>query len=399
MPSVVLGVSGSVAAYRAADLARELMRSGFTVRACLTDSAAKFVTPALFEALTGQPCLADTFEEPIRGRMAHIDWARQADAIVVAPASANVLAKLAHGIADDMLSTIALAHTGRLILAPAMNPAMYDSDPVRSALEVLRARAAVIVEPDEGEVACGEQGQGKLASVAKIAEAVDTVARAGTLLSGQKVLITSGPTQEPFDRVRFLTNRSSGKMGSALARAALLLGAEVTVIHGPQREPIPIGARAIPVNTAREMEEAAFAAAPGHSWIIGAAAVADYRFAQIEEGKHRRTGEPIQVTLVPNPDVLAGLAHRADPGTKLIGFAAEPSSELDVARRKLAAKGLWAIAANDVSVPGIGFDSDANALTIVFADGVTVESGRRSKLGCALFLWETCFARQLNSRL
>ncbi len=374
------------------------MRHGFTVRACLTDAAAKFVTPALFEALTGQPCLQDTFEEPDRGRMAHIDWARQADAVVVAPATANVLAKLAHGIADDMLTTIALAHTGRLILAPAMNPAMFASDPVRSALDVLRSRAAVIVEPDEGEVACGEQGQGKLASIPQIVRAIEGVARAGRLLEGQRVLITSGPTQEPFDQVRFLTNRSSGKMGSALARAALLLGAEVTVIHGPQREPLPMEAHRIPVQTAREMEEAAFAALPGHQWVVGAAAVADYRFAQVESGKHRRTGEPISVTLVPNPDVVAGLAHAAEPGVRLIGFAAEPSSELDVARRKLAAKGLWAIAANDVSVPGIGFDADANALTLVFADGTVAESGRRSKLECALFLWETCIARQLNSQ-
>lgn len=388
MPNIVLGVSGSVAAYRAADLARELMRNGFTVRVCLTDSAQKFVTPILFESLTGQPCLVDTFEEPEQGRMAHIDWARQADLLLIAPATANTLAKIAHGIADDMLSTIAVAYTGPLVVAPAMNPSMFASDQVREALRVLRARAAAIVEPQEGDVACGEQGEGKLASVEHIVRTVLAVHARSQRLKGKKVLITSGPTQEPIDNVRFLSNRSSGKMGTALARAALLMGAEVTVIAGPQKEPLPIQAKVVKVTTAEEMLKQALQHARDADLIIGAAAVADYRPDEPQKGKIRRKDAPMSLCLVPNPDVIAELSKVAKKGARVVGFAAEPGPGHETAKEKIARKKLFAIAVNDVEKPGIGFDADGNELTLLFEDGPSQLSGKMSKLECALWLLE-----------
>lgn len=392
MANVVLGVSGSVAAYRAADLARDLMREGHAVRVCLTDAAQKFVTPALFEALTGQPCLIDTFEEPERGRMAHIDWARQADAVVVAPATANTLVRLAHGIGDDMLTTLVLATTAPVLVAPAMNPHMYANEGVQTALRILEERGVHVVEPTEGDVACGEHGQGKLAQNAEIVVAVREVLAKGTQLAGKRVLITSGPTQEPIDDVRFLTNRSSGKMGSALAWAALELGATVTIITGPQTAVTPPKANRVRVTTADEMLAAALQFASESDLIIGAAAVADYRPANRTEGKLRRSAEGLSIELVPNPDIIAALAAAA-PGAKVIAFAAEPSQDLAVAREKLTHKKVHAIAANDISQPGLGFDSDRNALQLIFADGRVVESGVQSKRGCARWLLEQLYLR------
>ncbi|MBX7133004.1 MAG: bifunctional phosphopantothenoylcysteine decarboxylase/phosphopantothenate--cysteine ligase CoaBC [Fimbriimonadaceae bacterium] len=388
MPNAVLGVSGSVAAYRACDLARELMRRGFTVRVCLTDGAQKFVSAALFEALTGQPCLIDAFEEPERGRMAHIDWARQADVLVIAPATANAMNKLAAGIADDMLSTIALAFDGPWVIAPAMNPTMYASEPVQAALETLRARAAAFVEPDSGEVACGEQGQGKFAAVDRIADVVAEITARAQLFEGKHVVITSGPTQEPIDGVRYLSNRSSGKMGAALARAAFLMGARVTVVSGPSQIPTPIQATTIRVQTALEMRDAALSAAKDADLIIGAAAVADYRPEHPAAGKMRRSQDALDLRLIPNPDIIAELASQAKEDAMVVGFAAEPTSDLAIAKEKVVRKRLHAIAANDVSVPGLGFGSDRNAVTLVFADGRVVESGVRSKLGCSIWLLE-----------
>ena len=386
--NAVLGVSGSVAAYRAADLARELMRNGFTVRVCLTDSAQKFVQPALFEALTGNPCLIEAFEEPARGRMAHIDWARQADIIIIAPATANTINKMAQGIADDMLSTITLATTKPIVIAPAMNPQMYANEVTQQSLEALEARGAYIVEPEEGDVACGENGQGKLASISSILYAVNEVATTSKILKGKKILITSGPTQEPIDDVRFITNRSSGKMGVALAKAALLMGAEVTIIAGPQEARIPLQLTVIKVKTALEMLEAMKEQAPQHDWIIGAAAVADYRLENPSSGKLRRSESSLQISLIPNPDIIAEAARLA-PNAKVIGFAAEPSPDLSIAKEKIRKKSLFAIAANDVGNTEIGFDSSANAIDLIFADGNILHSGVRSKFQCAVWLLES----------
>lgn len=384
---VVLGVSGSVAAYRAADLARDLMRAGFEVRVCLTDSAQKFVSSALFEALTGHPCLVDTFEEPVRGRMAHIDWARSADALLIAPATANTINRLAAGIGDDMLTTIALAYDGLLMVAPAMNPTMFASDSVRNSLATLSRRGAEIVEPTEGDVACGENGQGKLASNSVIVERVTGLTKRRRILAGKSVLITSGPTVEPIDDVRFLSNHSSGKMGAALARATILLGGSAHVVSGPTSIPLPVTATTVKVQTAGEMLEASLPLATKADIVVGCAAVADYRPAARMTGKIRRSEESLSLNLVPNPDVIAEIA-KVSPGM-VIGFAAEPSGNQEVALLKLKSKGLHAIASNDVSRSDIGFSSDDNELTLLFADGRVTRSGKRSKLNCALWLFES----------
>ena len=384
--NVVLGVSGSVAAYRAADLARDLMRAGCTVRVCLTDAAQQFVSASLFEALTGQPCLQSVFEEPERGRMAHIDWARQAQLLLVAPATASTLSKLAHGVADDMLSTIALAYTGPMLVAPAMNPAMYLNEATQSALAILASRGVTVVEPAEGDVACGEHGQGKLAATSRIASEAIALLKMASTLAGKRVLITSGPTQEPIDSVRFLTNRSSGKMGAAIALAAMRMGAQVTVISGPVRAQLPYGVKVESVRTAQEMLAAALPAAKDADLVIGVAAVADYRPAVPVEGKIRRSADPIYLELIPNPDVLAEIARVTS--ARVIGFAAEPSADTTVAQAKIAAKGLYAIAMNDIFGAGVGFDADDNALTLIFADGRKELSGVRTKLGCAAWLLE-----------
>ena len=393
MPNVVLGVSGSIAAYRAADLARELMRAGWTVRACLTDSAEKFVSRQLFEALTGQPCLVSSFDEPTTGRMAHIDWARQADLMMVAPATANILNKLASGVADDMLTTLSLAYEGPMLVAPAMNPSMYAHDTTQQSIRTLEARGVVIVEPETGDVACGEQGQGKLASIGRIASFAEMLRRRSARLAGKRVLITAGPTHEPIDDVRYLTNRSSGKMGIALAKAALLMGADVDLICGPTSEAVPIRADSVRVRTAEEMLEAAREKVGRADWVVGAAAVSDYRPAEYRPGKIRRSGDTLELRLVPNPDVLAELTKVANRGTIKVGFAAEPDPALHTAAEKLRRKGLDAIAVNDVSRCDIGFDADSNEFTLLFADGSRESSGRLPKLGCGFWLLEAVSER------
>jgi len=387
MARVVLGVSGSVAAYRACDLARELKRAGFEVRVCLTDAAERFVSRALFEALTGRPCLQDTFEEPEAGRMAHIDWARSASVLVVAPATANTLAKLAHGVGDDMLTTLALAYRGPVVVAPAMNPAMYAHEATRANLATLRARSIDVVEPAEGDVACGENGQGKLASIATIVDAVFEASHRSERLAGKTVLITAGPTEEPLDDVRMLTNRSSGKMGFALARAARDMGARVIVVAGPTSATPPSDVEVFRVQTAEQMLATALAHVGEADLVVAAAAVADYRPAERAPGKMRRSLEGIEVRLVPNPDIVAALAS-ANPRAQVVAFAAEPGDGLETPKEKMARKGVTAIAVNDVSRADIGFDSEDNELVLLTHDGQEPRSGKRSKLACARWLLE-----------
>lgn len=387
MANIVLGVSGSVAAYRACDLARDLMRAGHTVRVCLSDAAAEFVRPSLFEALTGQPCLSGVFEEPVAGRMAHIDWARWAELVLVAPATANTVNRLGFGLADDMLTTLALAATYPIVVAPAMNPSMYTHVAVQEGLTRLRERGAVVVEPAEGDVACGENGQGKLASNATIVAACLTVLNRRAGWKGRKVVVSSGPTREAIDDVRFLSNRSSGKMGRALAQAALMMGADVVVVSGPVSVGYPAQAQVVPVVSAEEMLAACLASCQGASVFIGAAAVADYRPAEPVKGKLRRSSEAVTLALVPNPDIVAEVA-RSGRVDKVVAFAAEPDADLATAREKMKRKGVAAIAVNDISEAGSGFEGDTNRLTLLTADGQQFNSGFQSKLGCALWLLE-----------
>lgn len=394
MKNILLGVSGSISAYRAADLARDLMREGFEVRVCLTDAAQQFVTPILFETLTGNPCLTDTFDEPVAGRMAHIDWARWADILLIAPATANTMNSLAQGLAVDMLTSIAVVFQGLLIVAPAMNPSMFADETVQTSVDALSRRGAVIIGPTEGDVASGEFGPGKLAPNSVLVEEVLAWSSLGDQLSHKKVIVTGGPTREPLDDVRFLSNRSSGKMAVALARVAQALGGEVTLILGPSSLPVASlhtdhgTLDVIRVETAADMLAAVSQCGPTADWIVGAAAVADYRPAHPHKGKMRRSNEDFTLQLTPNPDIIAHAASIKKAIAKVIGFAAEPSSDLEIARAKLERKGLDAIASNDVSQPGIGFDSDQNELTLVWKDGRTANSGLRSKTGCAVWFWQ-----------
>jgi phosphopantothenoylcysteine decarboxylase/phosphopantothenate--cysteine ligase len=388
MAEVVLGVSGSVSAYRAADLARDLMRDGHNVTACLTHSATRFVSADLFEALTGNPCLVDTFDEPERGRIAHIDIARRADLFVVAPATANLINAVANGTAQGMLTSALLAYEGPLVIAPAMNPAMLANESTQASLAKLSRRAAAIVEPQEGDVACGETGQGKLATNEEILEACRSVLNAGKLLEGKRVLITSGPTEEPIDAARVITNRSSGKMGAALAQAALLMGADVTVISGPAVTALPRNASVVDVRTAEQMREASLSHAGDADLIIGAAAVADFRPADTNSGKIRSADDVRELSLVPNPDIIQALASQAKPEAIVCAFAAEPDSGLEYAESKRKKKGVAAIAVNNISRSDIGFSSDNNELHLVREGREPISSGVQSKLNCALWLLE-----------
>lgn len=362
------------------------MRAGYSVRVCLTESAEKFVSRTLFESLTGQPCLVDVFEEPIAGRMAHIDWARAAKLLLMAPATADVIVKLAYGIANDMVTTIALAHDGLLIVAPAMNPTMYSSDRVQRALEMLKRRGAMIVSPADGDVACGENGQGKLASIESIVQSVVQASQQSELLIGKRILITSGPTREPIDAVRFLSNRSSGRMGAALAQASIMMGGDVTVISGPVHVKYPPNAVVISVETAEQMLVAAQSHSSDADVIIGAAAVADYRPESASTQKIRRSEEPLELKLVPNPDIVQALAAGKKASAIIIGFAAETEESVKGGEVKLAKKKLDLIAINRVDIPNQGFESDDNVMTVVKSNGDSISIGPASKLQCAIEL-------------
>ncbi len=384
---VILGVTGSVSAYRSADLARELMREGFQVRVCLSRSAQEFVTPTLFEALTGQPCLTHAFDEPIRGKMAHIEWAREAQVIAVCPATANAIASLAHGKAEDMLSTIISATNAPLVIAPAMNPQMYASPANQENLRILARRGAIIVEPTEGEVACGETGQGKLAPIEAIVSAIKRSAFRSQLYSGKKLLISAGPTVEPIDPVRYIANRSTGKMGYALAEAGLKMGAEVTLISGPTHLHAPPNANLISIQTAEELLHACLQHAPQADLYIGASAIADYRPSTTNLSKIKSEQPFWELTLVKNPDTLKNL-HERFPKLPLVGFSAETHPSREEALRKIKEKGLVALAVNDVSRKDIGFGSDDNELTLYLASGEALPIAKNSKFNVAVNLLE-----------
>lgn len=391
MNTVIVGVTGSVAAYKSADIVRELMRSGFSVRVCLTRAAEEFVTPTLFEALTGNPCLTHVFDEPVPGRMAHIDWARDASAILICPATANAVAQIANGQAADMLGSILVATDAPVVIAPAMNPQMYASESVQLNLRTLRARGCEVVEPTVGDVACGEFGQGRLASVDRVVSAVASAAYRSQLFAKVSVLVTAGPTHEPVDAVRYLANRSSGKMGYAVAKMLLQMGADVTLVSGPTGLTPPPAAKTIKVQTAEEMLAACKEVAGGCSLAVCAAAVGDFRAKDVHTSKLKNKSGVI-VELAPNPDVIQGI-REANPAIRVVGFAAETDCHVDNAQSKLREKGLFAIALNRVDDPTIGFDSDENELTLFFAAGSSKQIDRSSKLNVARVLLEAVHKR------
>lgn len=371
MPTLLLGVSGGIAAYKAADLTSLLRKRGWEVRVVMTPAATQFVTPLTLQTLSRQKVHLEPFALPEDSGVEHIDLVKGVDVAAVVPATANVLAKAALGLADDLLSTTLLALRSPLLVAPAMNTAMWEHPATQANLRVLEARGVEIVSPASGELACGDVGAGKLADVTEIADRIEArYARClqGDRLRGRNVLVTAGGTREPLDPVRYLGNRSSGKMGHALAAAAAERGAAVTLITTSPL-PVPPGVRVFPVQTAQEMHEAVHGALPGADLLVMAAAVADYRPAQVAEQKIKKSGEALTLTLEPTPDILASLKPLRRSDQLIVGFAAETESLLDHARGKLERKGLDLIVANDVSRPGVGFESDANAVTVLGPEG------------------------------
>jgi phosphopantothenoylcysteine decarboxylase/phosphopantothenate--cysteine ligase len=373
---VALGVSGGIAAYKAAEILRLLQDRGARVQVIMTRAAQEFVRPLTFAALSGEKVITEMFSADygaanLDSAVEHIGVAEAADVLLVAPATANILAKFAHGIADDFLSTLYLATKAPVVVAPAMNVNMWEHAATQENLKILRQRGVRIVEPESGYLACGTVGAGRLAANETIVAAV-MAALAPHDLEGETVLITAGPTREPIDPVRYISNRSSGKMGYALAEAALERGARVLLVTGPTGLSLPPGAEAERVETAAQMREAVLARLPQATVVIGCAAVSDYRPAEPVRQKIKREERgPMTLDLEPTTDILAEAARRAAPSVLLMGFAAETENALPNARRKLANKRLHAIVMNDVSRAGIGFDSDRNAVTIVTAHGET----------------------------
>jgi phosphopantothenoylcysteine decarboxylase/phosphopantothenate--cysteine ligase len=366
---VVLGVTGGIAAYKSAELIRRLREAGAEVRVVMTQGAVRFITPLTLQALSGKPVHRHLLDEGAESGMGHIELARWADVIVVAPASANFMARVAHGLADDLLAAVCLASRAPLILAPAMNQVMWGQAATQANARLLAERGVRLLGPAQGDQACGETGPGRMVEPAEIAAALAGVFDSGRL-QGARVLITAGPTREAIDPVRFLSNRSSGKMGYALAAAAVEAGARVTLVSGPVALACPERVERIAVESAEEMHEAVLGRAGAADIVIAAAAVADYAAAQPAPSKIKKRAGGWELSLRPTPDIVADLA--ALPRRPfLVGFAAETEDLEANARGKLETKRLDMVAANWVGRAGQGFDSDDNALTVMWRDGGT----------------------------
>jgi phosphopantothenoylcysteine decarboxylase/phosphopantothenate--cysteine ligase len=389
---IVVGVSGGIAAYKAAELVRALQERAHTVQVVMTAHAQEFVRPLTFAALTGQKVITSMFgstssEETLASAIEHIGVAQQAEALVVAPATADVLAKFAHGVADDFLTTLHLAFTGPVIAAPAMNVHMWRHPATQANLETLRRRGVRIVEPGEGYLACGMTGPGRMAEPEHIAAAVERALITSCELEGKTVLITAGPTREPVDPVRYLSNRSSGRMGFALAEEALARGARVILVAGPTAVAPPARAEVHRVETAEEMRRAVLEHLAEAQIVVKAAAVADFRPAHRSPAKVKKAAAPAALELEPTPDILAEVG-RIKGDRVLAGFAAETENLREEALRKLRAKNCDLLVANPVGEPGTGFDSEENTALLVTAGGDIVEFPRGSKRELAALVFD-----------
>lgn len=367
--TVVLGVTGGIACYKAVELVRLLIQEGFSVQVVMTRGAAEFVTPLTFQTLSGRPVATETFNLVQESEIGHIHLADEADVLVIAPATANVIGKLAAGIADDLLTTVIMATQAPVLIAPSMNVHMYDHPILQENLRKLRRVGYHLMEPAAGYLACGYEGKGRLPEPEKIVEEIQRLCVEKDL-AGERLLITAGPNQEPLDPVRYISNRSSGKMGYALARQGRRRGAEVTLVSGPTALPPPPGVRLLRVTTAEEMREAVLREFPRATAVIMAAAVSDYRPAEFEPRKIKRKEGPLRIHLKPNPDILKELGMRKS-GQLLIGFAAETEELMANAQRKLREKNLDLIVANNVTQAGSGFDVDTNVATLLDRSGYT----------------------------
>jgi len=373
---IILGIGGGIAAYKAAELARLLMQEGHEVQAVMTAAAQEFVRPLTFAALTGRKVLTDLFA--IESAIEHISVAQEHELLAIAPATANLIARMAHGLADDFLSTLYLAFTGPVVVAPSMNVNMWEHPATQANLQTLRQRGHRIVSPDSGYLACGMTGPGRLADPETIAEAIASELRRRRDFEGETVLITAGPTQEPLDPVRYISNRSSGKMGYALAEAAAARGARVILISGPVHLAPPHGVEVIPVRTAVEMREKVLENLGPAGIVIKAAAVADFHLSKVPDHKVKKTAARISVELDPTPDILAELARKKGDRV-LIGFAAETQNLQQEARRKLDSKNCDMVVGNLVGASDSGFESDLNEVILVTRTGETVSLPRAPK--------------------
>lgn len=368
---VLLGVTGGIAAYKIPNLCSRLVKSGFQVETILTANAQKIVSPIPFESLSGNRCHTDTFDPMDTSKVEHIALARQADLLVIAPASANIIAKLRWGLADDLLSTTALACTCPKLLVPAMNTDMYENPATQENLSALRQRGYIVMEPLSGHLACGAVGKGKMPEPDDIYDRIEAILACKKDLRGLRILVTAGPTQEPLDPVRYLTNHSSGKMGYAIAHAAMLRGADVTLVSGPTALKYPPLVRTIPIVTAQEMYEAVTREAEHADIIIKAAAVADYTPETVADNKIKKSDSDLSIPLRRTQDILGYLGTHRRPGQFLCGFSMETEHMLENSRKKLSKKNLDMIVANNVKDAGAGFQGNTNVVTMITQDSVT----------------------------
>ncbi|MBR9784783.1 MAG: bifunctional phosphopantothenoylcysteine decarboxylase/phosphopantothenate--cysteine ligase CoaBC [Gammaproteobacteria bacterium] len=373
--NILLGVTGGIAAYKAPDLVRKLTALGANVRVVITNSAAEFVSPLSLQAVSGNPVHQHLLDPAAEAAMGHIELAKWADILLIAPATANILAKLAHGMADDLLTTLYLATTAKLYIAPAMNQQMWKAVATQRNIDTLKTDGVTFIGPASGEQACGDVGSGRMVEPVDIAEILNSDSKSSPSTShtlnslvGKNLTITAGPTREPLDPVRYISNHSSGKMGFAIAQAAALAGAKVTLVAGPVTLDTPYSCARVNVTTADEMLNACEKLAPATDIFISTAAVADYKAVSIADNKIKKTGDELTLTFVKNPDILATISNRQDRPF-CVGFAAESQNVENYARSKLAKKKLDMIAANDITTEGLGFNSDKNALHVIWQDG------------------------------
>ena len=366
--TVLLGVTGSIAAYKIAYLASALKKLRAQVHVLMTENATNFINPITFESLTGNKCLVDTFDRNFQFQVEHVSIAKQADVVMIAPASANVIGKLAHGIADDMLTTTIMACKCKKIISPAMNTNMYENPIVQDNLAILQHYGYEVIEPASGYLACGDTGAGKMPEPEMLLEYILREIAKEKDLTGQKVLVTAGPTQEAIDPVRYITNHSSGKMGYALAKAAMLRGAQVTLVSGPCAIEPPPFVKLVPIVTAKEMFDAVTSVSFEQDIIIKAAAVADYRPAKVFDDKVKKQEGQMSIELEKTDDILQYLGDNRVPGQFLCGFSMETQNMLGNSRAKLGKKHLDMVAANNLKVAGAGFQGDTNVLTLITQD-------------------------------
>ena len=366
--TVLLGITGSIAAYKIAYLASALHKLHADVHVLMTENATNFINPITFETLTGNKCLVDTFDRNFQFQVEHVSIAKKADVVMIAPASANVIGKLANGLADDMLTTTVMACRCQKILAPAMNTAMYENPVVQDNIRKLQTYGYEVITPASGYLACGDTGAGKMPEPETLLEYILKEAAFQKDLAGKKLLVTAGPTQEAIDPVRCLTNHSSGKMGYAIAKMAMLRGAEVTLVSGPTAIEPPLFVKVVPVTSARDMFEAVTGLSDEQDIIIKAAAVADYRPKQVSEDKVKKKDDQVSIELERTDDILKYLGQHKKQGQFLCGFSMETRDMLRNSRAKLEKKNLDMVAANNLKVEGAGFQGDTNVLTLITRD-------------------------------